>query len=208
MSNKKKSFILHHDSLGILKKLDDEQAGKLFKAITNYSCNGEIPSELQTELLLFPFQSQFDRDTESYEKVVNRNKSNGLKGGRPKNPEEPKEPSGLSGLQKKPKKADSDSDSDSDSEKATLKELRSEAFDKFWDLYNKKEGSAKCKTKWNKLKPADIDKIFIALPNYVSSTPEKQYRKNPLTWLNGEHWNDDIQNATQNDRTPPRGFSQ
>ena len=81
-------------------------------------------------------------------------------------------------------------------------------FDKFWDLYNKKEGSAKCKAKWNKLKPADIEQIFTALPNYVSSTPEKQYRKNPLTWLNGEHWNDDIQNTTQNDRVAPRGFTQ
>jgi hypothetical protein len=32
--NSRKSFIIHKDSLDILDKLSDEQAGKLFKAIT------------------------------------------------------------------------------------------------------------------------------------------------------------------------------
>ena len=55
----RKSLVLHHDSLEILQKLDNEQAGKLFKAIANFSEKGEIDCDFQTELLLFPFQKQF-----------------------------------------------------------------------------------------------------------------------------------------------------
>lgn len=27
---------------------------------------------------------------------------------------------------------------------------------------------------------------------YVKSTPDKQFRKNPQTWLNGQCWNDEV----------------
>ena len=104
----RESFIIHFDAIGILEKLDNEQAGKLFNAIANYNLTGDLPDDLQTELLLFPFKNQFDRDKKKYENIANRNKSNGSKGGRPKktesNPEEPKKPTGLSGNPKEPKK--------------------------------------------------------------------------------------------------------
>lgn len=81
-------------------------------------------------------------------------------------------------------------------------------FDDFWNMYDKKDGAAKCKSKWNKLKDHEKDSIFRSLPNYVLSTPDKQYRKNPLTWLNGEHWNDDITNIKQAATFTPKEFSQ
>lgn len=66
-------------------------------------------------------------------------------------------------------------------------------FGEFWDLYGKKVGRDKCESKWEKLKQSDIEEIFTNLPSYVASTPDKQYRKDPLTWLNGKHWQDEIQ---------------
>jgi hypothetical protein len=81
-------------------------------------------------------------------------------------------------------------------------------FNEFWNLYDKKDGLAKCKAKWKRLKESEIDLIFKTLPNYINLTPEKQYRKNPLTWLNGEHWNDDIQNVSAKQTFKPREFSQ
>tara|TARA_R110002111_G_scaffold93554_1_gene145231 strand:- start:39 stop:650 length:612 start_codon:yes stop_codon:yes gene_type:complete len=81
-------------------------------------------------------------------------------------------------------------------------------FDDFWNMYDKKDGAAKCKSKWNKLKEHEKDSIFRSLPSYVISTPDKQYRKNPLTWLNGEHWNDDITNIKQTATFTPKEFSQ
>ena len=110
MSSKRKSFIIHIDSLEILDKLTDEQAGKLFRAIKAHHTGEELALDLTTDLVFTPFKSQFERDDEKYNKIVERNKNNGLKGGRPKtqdNPEEPKEPTGLSGNPEEPKKADS-----------------------------------------------------------------------------------------------------
>lgn len=115
----RKSFILHKDSLSVLDDLSDEQAGRLFKAIRAHQCGIDIEIDAITKIALSPFKSQFDRDDEKYEKKVNANKINGMKGGRPKsegNPGKAKEPSGLFGNPENPQKGDSDSDSDSDSE--------------------------------------------------------------------------------------------
>lgn len=96
----KKSFIIHIDSLGILNELTDEQAGQLFKIIYEYH-NPNKPKQTQitqlVNLAFYPFKSQFERDNQTYNNVCERNKNNGLLGGRPKN----KNPN-------KPKKADSD----------------------------------------------------------------------------------------------------
>ena len=60
----------------------------------------------------------------------------------------------------------------------------------FWNIYNKKNDSKKCKDKFIKLPKKDIDKILEVVKEYVNSTPDVQFRKNPLTWLNGKCWND------------------
>lgn len=65
-------------------------------------------------------------------------------------------------------------------------------FELFWELYDKKVDSKKCKDKFEKVKESDRQKILETLPLYVKSTPDKQYRKNPITYLNNESWNDTI----------------
>ena len=65
-------------------------------------------------------------------------------------------------------------------------------FDNFWDAYGKKTGREKCLEKWLDLTDPEIEKILTNVPKYVESTPEVQYRKNPLTYLNGKHWNDEF----------------
>lgn len=69
-------------------------------------------------------------------------------------------------------------------------------FREFWDLYDKKVDRAKCERKWKRITEKQKNKIFEVLPNYIKQTPDKQYRKNPHTWLNGQCWEDeDIQQA-------------
>jgi len=106
MSNVKKTFILHVDSLSILELLTDEQAGQLFKAIRTYHLGEKPVMEFWLQLVFTSFENQFIRDSDKYSKIVVRNQNNGKLGGRPKktqqNPNEPKKP-------------DSDSDNDSDS---------------------------------------------------------------------------------------------
>jgi len=66
------------------------------------------------------------------------------------------------------------------------------SFNDFWELYQKPITKGKCETKWKKIKQADRELIMQSLPDYIHSTPDKQYRKNPLTYLNNESWNDEI----------------
>lgn len=75
--------------------------------------------------------------------------------------------------------------------------INNETFERFWNLYDKKEGRKDCERKFAKLKQTDIDKIFETLPAYIASTPDKKYRKMPETYLNGEHWNDEIASTPQ-----------
>ena len=111
--SKRKSFLIYIDSLPVLDDLTDEQAGKLFKAISSYHKGEDLELDSLTKIAFSPFKSQFIRDDEKYQKIVERNKNNGLKGGRPKTEDNPEKPSGLNGNPINPKKADSDSDSDS-----------------------------------------------------------------------------------------------
>lgn len=67
-------------------------------------------------------------------------------------------------------------------------------FEKFWEMYGKKTDRKKCLAKFSKLKQSDIDLIFKTLPAYIASTPDPQYRKNPITYLNNESWNNVIVN--------------
>lgn len=76
---------------------------------------------------------------------------------------------------------------------------KQESFNRFWDLYGKKVDMEKCFKKWGKLTEAEKEIIFSSLPTYVSNTPEKKFRKNPLTYLNGKCWNDDPE-SNQNQR--------
>ena len=66
------------------------------------------------------------------------------------------------------------------------------SFDEFWNAYGKKVDSKKCKSKWHKLKDSDKLKIKNTIQNYVSKNSDITYRKNPLTYLNGSCWDDEI----------------
>ena len=66
------------------------------------------------------------------------------------------------------------------------------SFDEFWNMFDKKVDRRKCEDKYKKLSLGQIEKIKVALPIYIKSKPDIQYRKNPLTWLNGECWNDEV----------------
>jgi len=87
---------LYLDSLSVLDKIEDDQAGKLFKAIKYYFENGELEKELDftTDLIITPFISQFERDKKAYAEKCEAKRINGLKGGRP--PKKPKKPIGFS----------------------------------------------------------------------------------------------------------------
>lgn len=118
-SDKKNNFILYKDFKSTIDLLTDEQAGKLIKAVFSY-VNGRVEPNFTDGAITIAFsilKTQLERDLVKYKTIVERNQTNGLKGGRPKNnpneKDKPKKPNGLLSNPKEPKKADSDSVSDS-----------------------------------------------------------------------------------------------
>lgn len=66
-------------------------------------------------------------------------------------------------------------------------------WEQFWHDYDKKVGSAeRLIPKWLKLSDAERVKIREYIPKYKAAKPDKQYRKNPETFLNQKTWNDEI----------------
>lgn len=72
------------------------------------------------------------------------------------------------------------------------KDIKEKLFESFWNLYDKKVEKDACKKKFLKLDLPVIEKILQVVPNYVSTTPDKQYRKNPETWINNKCWDDEL----------------
>ena len=98
---------MYHDQRAVFESMSDEEAGKIIKSIFAYS-DGEEHGLTGLMLTVFEqFRSTLDRDLQKWQKVVDRNRANGQRGGRPKNPV------GYSGNPDEPKEPDSDSDSDS-----------------------------------------------------------------------------------------------
>lgn len=71
-------------------------------------------------------------------------------------------------------------------------EGENDSFEDWWKMYNKKRGKKKARQKWNRLTEEQQAACLMATPLYVASTPDPVYRKDPLTYLNGECWNDEI----------------
>lgn len=66
-------------------------------------------------------------------------------------------------------------------------------FDFFWTLYDKKVGvKEKLKSKWKKLTNEERQKAIDYIDLYKNAVPDKQFRKNPETFLNNKSWNDEI----------------
>jgi len=66
------------------------------------------------------------------------------------------------------------------------------SFSDFWDKYDKREDKIKCEKKWKKISQGAREKIMAHLELYIASTPEKTFRKNPMTYLNNESWENEV----------------
>lgn len=64
-------------------------------------------------------------------------------------------------------------------------------FQEFWDLYDHKKDRFKSERKWKSLNKVEQAAAIAHVPAYVQATPEKRFRKDPLTYLNGRCWLDE-----------------
>lgn len=65
-------------------------------------------------------------------------------------------------------------------------------FEKFWKIYDKDIQRVQCEYVWANLLPSDIEDIMKTIEAYVKVNNTKQYRKNPLNYLNGRCWDDEL----------------
>jgi hypothetical protein len=114
----KESFLIYKSFYEPIKHLSKEDKSDLFDAIFLYQIEKKDPPNTSSIYSVFLFfKNQFRLDEIKYTNVLSRNKSNGIKGGRPK---KPKKPSGLFENPKnpsEPKKPDNDNDNDNDNDK-------------------------------------------------------------------------------------------
>ena len=65
-------------------------------------------------------------------------------------------------------------------------------FEEFWSLYDKKVGKSKSLSLYNKLSLKDRKAVFEYIPKYKLAQPDKQYRKDPETFLRNRSWEDEL----------------
>lgn len=191
MSKNKKSFILYLDQQELFNKLPNEIAGKLIKHIFSYvNCENPELDDLLLDIAFSPIKQSLKRDLNKWETQINqRSKAGKISAERRAAKANEAQRKATTVESRLTKSTDSVNDSVSVSDSEVTKDL----FDEFWNLYGKKVDTAKCKEKFSKLSKSDVELIFNKLPDYVLSKPDKQYRKNPITWLNGKCWNDEIE---------------
>jgi hypothetical protein len=209
----KKSFLIYTEIRDTLGVLSDEQAGKLFKTMVDYVSGSEIRVSQDILLAWIPIKQQLDRDIDKYTVIVERNRSNGLKGGRPRNPENPVGSLVTQNNPRKPRKADNEYDNDDVNENVdVIKENTSlsdksddkDEFELLWKQYppERRDNKKKCFDIFHRLSAEKKTKIFSALLNYLDSERVKGgFCKLSLTWFR------DWETWLEYEPTKPKGRS-
>lgn len=78
---KKDSFVLYNSFYDPIKELKNEQLGKLFRAIFNYTINGEITQDNEILIAFMFIKNQIDLDTKKWEEAKKKRSEAGRLGG-------------------------------------------------------------------------------------------------------------------------------
>ena len=172
MATGKKSFIAYCDWLETFEELDDAEAGRLVKHLFRYVNDLDPQTEDKlTKMTFIPIKQTLKRDLKKHEAVIERNRENGAKGGRPK------KPTGLSGLNEKPKKADSDNDSDNVNDNKDI----------YMSFKHLKITKAECIELNKNYTKEQIDTILEAIQNYKGNTKYVSLYLTAKNWLKKEY---------------------
>lgn len=199
MAQNKKSFIAYSDWKDTFDALPDDKAGLLIKHIFAY-VNDEKPitTDILVNAVFQNIKNTLKRDLLKWDKQYKQRVLAGQKSAevRKRNATTVNERSISSTV------SVSDSVNVSDSDIITIDIYPS--FNDFWNLYDKKQDKPKSLAKWNKLTQSVKEQIINYIPNYKLSQPDKQFRKNPTTFLNNESWNNEIITTPKIDKDEKR----
>ena len=91
--SKKQGYVMYKAWNPVIRNLPEAAAGQLFHAIAEYQ-DGEEP-QIDDPMLCALFtmiRQTFEADEEKYQRMVERNRENGQKGGRPRKESPPDDP--------------------------------------------------------------------------------------------------------------------
>ncbi|MCP3673105.1 MAG: hypothetical protein GY829_01350 [Gammaproteobacteria bacterium] len=194
MIGKRKSFVLHKDSLDILPDLTDEQAGKLFKAIYAYQIDQEEQLDQITKLVFLPFKNQFLRDDAKYKETCERRAAAGSKGGKQKVANASKSKQKVANVADSVSK--SKNKSDSKSEVIKDKEPKAPKFDfknellllgvdkqvlDDWLIVRKKKNASNTKTAFNGL-IREVEKSGLSVGDAVEVSAQNSWTGFKAQW--------------------------
>lgn len=122
---KRNSFVFYKDWKEAIKDLPDEIRLEIYESIIEYATTGNIQELKPMASVAFNFiKTTIDRDIEKYVSIAERNRRNGMKGGRPIN--NPVNPVGSLETQSNPNNLDNDSVNDNDINSSSSNELHCE----------------------------------------------------------------------------------
>lgn len=204
MTNKKKSFLLHIDSLDILDDLTNGQAGVLFKAIKAYQKNEDFDLDSIVKIAFSPFKNQFARDNIKYDNLCEKNRLIAIKR------HATNSTSGTSGNQALPtvtkstdnkNKTNSDSDKDSDNKVTKDYSYIDEGFEYWWSKYpsSRRRNKPACKLKFrSKCKSLDekqveefVNKLCYDVSEKLKLVDDIKFMQTTEPYLNKEAYNDE-----------------
>ena len=171
MSNKN-SFVLYKDYEELFDRLSDEEAGQLIKAIFDYERSGELPELPRLlEFILLPIKNTLDRDSDKYDKIVEKRRKAGAMGGKVSQANALKNEQMLDNSSKRVANqadsvSDTDSDSDSDSVSVTVTDTTTTSSDSMQPVVVVSDDNGSFYTDiWKSITPQDVDRIYEAFPD-------------------------------------------
>jgi hypothetical protein len=200
MAEDKKSFLLYADEYHTVKKLSDEQAGRLFKHILKY-VNDENPitDDVIVDLVFEHIKQQLKRDLRKYESIKEKRSQAGKISADKKQQvltsvELAKQSQQV--LTSVPVNVTGNGNvTVTDTVNDTVNEeinKRIVSFDSFWDKYEKDEDRIQCEVIWMQLSNEEREECIKIIPAYVESTPDKAFRKSPKSYLKNKSWKNEI----------------
>lgn len=172
----KNSFILYTEQKAVIDKLTDEQAGRLIKAIYAHETGEEMELDSILDLVITPFLTSLERNTEKYQKRVETNKKNIAKRW---NEDDTKNTNGKNGIQNDTNDTNgNDSDSDSDN----VNDLKENTKRKVFAKPTVEEVKAYCTERKNNVDANKFIDFYESKGWLIGKNPMKDWKACVRTW--------------------------
>jgi hypothetical protein len=219
-------FICHDNYLAKIKKLSDEEVGRLFRALMIYHATGEEVEIEGREWLAFDFIKE---DIDTAEKVhdekckrnqkirldaIENERQRTLTNVNERNEEVTDDNESQRTLTYKEKEKEKEKNiKDKNKEKEKERENQ-ERFDRFWSAYPRKENKPAARRAFDKLKVDDeLLRTMLEAIEKQKGTAQWQedgghFIPHPATWLNGNRWEDVVQRGSPGKTVVAQNYSQ